>query len=85
MLPFTHVSRATVPAHAANGGMTIVYANFCGREGDLTYAGRSLIAGPHGEVVVEAGADATALIVAEMPAPDPERSFDQLGDYREVR
>ena len=71
MLPFTHVSRATVPAHAANGGMTIVYANFCGRERDLTYAGRSLIAGPRGEVVIEAGADATALIVAEMPVPDP--------------
>ncbi len=85
MLPFTHVSRATVPAHAANGGMTIVYANFCGRERDLTYAGRSLIAGPRGEIVVEAGADATALIVAEMPVPDPLRSFDPLADYREVR
>ncbi|EKD61747.1 MAG: Nitrilase/cyanide hydratase and apolipoprotein N-acyltransferase, partial [uncultured bacterium] len=51
MLPFTHVMTATVPAMAANHGVAIVYANYCGVEGDLTYAGGSLIAGPHGEVV----------------------------------
>ncbi len=38
MLPYTHVMRATVPAMAANHGMSIVYANYCGAEGDLTYA-----------------------------------------------
>lgn len=83
MLPFTHVSRATVPAHAANGGMTIAYANYCGAEGDLTYAGHSVIAGPHGEVLAAAG-EYPALLVAEVPAADPARSYDPSADYRKV-
>ena len=83
MMPFTHVSRATIPANAANGAMTIVYANFCGAEGDLAYAGHSVIAGPHGEVVAAAG-DGPALLIAEIPQPDPARLYDPGADYRKV-
>ena len=83
MMPFTHVMRATVPAMAANHGVAIVYANFCGTEGDLTYAGRSLIAGPHGEVVAQAF-ETPALLVADLPVRDPGYLSTQAHDFRAV-
>jgi 5-aminopentanamidase len=83
MQPFTHVVRHTVAAMAANHGVTIVYANYCGTEGDLTYVGGSLIAGPHGEVLVQAG-EHPALLVAEIPIPDPARLSTQSQDYRSL-
>jgi predicted amidohydrolase len=81
MLPFTHVGAATVPAMAANHGVSIVYANFCGAEGDLTYAGGSVIAGPHGEVLARAGAQ-PALLVVDLPPRDPARLSTQAADLR---
>ncbi len=81
MQPFTHVVRHTVPAMAANHGVTIAYANFCGTEGDLTYVGGSLIAGPHGEVLARAG-ESPALLIAEIPPRDPARLSTQAQDLR---
>lgn len=81
MLPFTHVMTATVPAMAANHGVAIVYANYCGVEGDLTYAGRSLIAGPHGEVVAQAG-ETPALLVADLPVRNLGYLSTQARDFR---
>ena len=83
MAPFTHVIRHTVPAMAANHGLTIAYANYCGTEGDLTYVGGSLIAGPHGEVVAQAG-DHPALLIADIPIPDPARLSTQAQDLRRL-
>ncbi len=83
MMPFTHVANHTVPAMAANHGVTIVYANYCGIEGDLTYVGLSLIAGPHGEVLAQAG-DTPALLVADIPARDPARLSTQSADLRVI-
>jgi predicted amidohydrolase len=83
MQPYTHVIRATVPAMAANHGVAIVYANFCGAEGDLTYVGGSLIAGPHGEVLAQAG-ETPALLVADLPARDPARLSTQSADLRVI-
>jgi predicted amidohydrolase len=81
MAPFAHVARHTVPAMAANHGVTIVYANYCGREGDLAYVGLSLIAGPHGEILAQAG-DTPALLVAKIPPRDPARLSTQNSDLR---
>lgn len=81
MAPFTHVARHTVPAMAANHGVTIAYANYCGSEGDLTYVGNSLIAGPHGEILAQAG-DVPALLIAELPPRDPARLTTQATDLR---
>jgi 5-aminopentanamidase len=81
MAPFTHVARHTVPAMAANHALTIVYANYCGQEGDLTYVGNSLIAGPHGEILAQAGETPT-LLVADIPPRDPARLSTQSADYR---
>jgi predicted amidohydrolase len=81
MQPFTHVARHTVPAMAANHGVTIAYANYCGAEGDLAYVGLSLIAGPHGEILAQAG-DAPALLIADIPPRDPARLSAQAADLR---
>jgi 5-aminopentanamidase len=83
MVPFTHVVRHTVPAMAANHGIAIAYANYCGGEGDLTYVGGSQIVGPHGEVLAFAGAGA-ALLVADIPTPDPARISTQSHDLRRL-
>lgn len=83
MLPYTHVMRATVPAMAANHGMTIVYANYCGIEGDLNYAGGSLIVGADGEVLAQAGMG-PALLIADVAAVDPSRLSSQAHDFRAV-
>lgn len=83
MQPFTHVVRHTVPAMAANHGVGIVYANYCGTEGDLTYVGGSLIAGPHGEVLAQAG-EHPALLIAELPLRDPARLSTQSADLRGI-
>jgi 5-aminopentanamidase len=83
MVPFTHVVRATVPAMAANYGVTIAYANYCGTEGDLAYVGGSLIAGPHGEVLAQAG-EYPALLIVDVPPADPARISTQSTDFRKV-
>lgn len=83
MMPFTHVGLRTVPAMAANHGLAIAYANFCGTEGDLTYVGGSVIAGPHGEVLAQAG-EHPALLIADIPPVDPQRITTQAQDFRKV-
>ncbi|MGL5009095.1 MAG: nitrilase-related carbon-nitrogen hydrolase [Paracoccaceae bacterium] len=82
MEPYDHVVRHTIATMAANHGVTIVYANYCGSEGDLTYVGGSLIAGPHGEVLAQAGR-VPALLVADVPERDPARISTQIADYRQ--
>lgn len=83
MAPFDHVVRFTVPAMAVNHGVTIAYANYCGSEGNLFYVGGSLIAGPHGEVLAQAGAY-PALLIADVPKADPGRISTQHRDLKTV-
>ncbi|TGD42457.1 nitrilase [Pseudotabrizicola sediminis] len=83
MHPFTHVPRVTVPAMAANHGIAIAYANYCGSEGDLTYTGGSQITGPHGEILALAG-EHPALLIADLPARDPARLSTQSADFRVI-
>jgi 5-aminopentanamidase len=81
MAPFTHVPRTTVPAMAACHGVSIAYANYCGTEGDLTYVGLSTIAGPHGEILAQAGETPT-LLISDLPPRDPLRLSTQAADVR---
>ncbi len=83
MAPFTHVTRHTVAAMAANHALSIVYANFCGSEGDLTYVGGSQITAADGEILAQAGTG-PALLIADL-AISPDLSFQQAEDYRPVR
>jgi predicted amidohydrolase len=84
MVPFQHVCRITVPAHAVNHAVAIVYANFCGTEGDLTYCGESLIVARDGVVLAHAGAGPATLIVDLDHPVDPERLSTQGRDWRPV-
>ncbi|PVB59539.1 carbon-nitrogen hydrolase family protein [Labrenzia sp. 011] len=82
---FEHVSHAFVPSRAAEAGLTIAYANYCGPEGDITFGGKSLIAGPDGKALASAGTGET-LLVADL-APVSDIPWDLLSrqdqDYRE--
>jgi nitrilase len=84
MQPFTHVARLTVPAQAVNHAVAIAYANYCGSEGDLTYCGGSVLVGADGAVHARAG-QAEALLIADLPDPDPALLSTQLSDFRPVR
>ncbi len=72
MMPFDTVSRYFVPARAYENGVSIAYANYCGTERDIAYCGHSLIVGPDGEPLAQAGLGET-ILVADIPAPgDPQ-------------
>jgi 5-aminopentanamidase len=83
MRPFVQVPRHIVPAMAAIHGVAIAYANYCDAEGDLTYTGGSLIAGPHGEVLAQAG-EGPALLITDLPPRDTARLSTQAADFRGV-
>jgi nitrilase len=83
MQPFTHVARLTVPSQAVNHAVAIAYANYCGSEGDLTYCGGSVLVGADGAVHARAGL-AGALLIADLPDPDPSLLSTQLTDFRPV-
>lgn len=69
--PYDTVCRFVIPATAAQHSVTIAYANYCGPEGDVTYCGRSVIAGPDGEPLATAGLH-TTILIADIPcAGDP--------------
>jgi predicted amidohydrolase len=83
MQPFGHVSRLSVPALAIAHGLSVVYANFCGTEGDLAYCGGSVIVAADAAVLAQAG-PGSALLVADVVSPDPRLLQSQLADYRPV-
>ncbi|MFI0913110.1 carbon-nitrogen hydrolase family protein [Streptomyces abikoensis] len=68
MRPYEIVPQTIVPARAWESQLYIAYANRCGVEGDLTFAGLSCLAAPDGTVRARAGAGED-LIVADV---DPE-------------
>ncbi len=81
MVPFDFVADVTVRARAFENQCYVAYANYCGTEGDLTYVGSSLIAGPHGEILAQAGESPT-LLIAELPPRDPSRLSTQSADLK---
>ena len=84
MLPYTHVAEQTVPSQAVNHAVAIVYANYCGTEGDLDYCGGSVIVGRDGAVLARAGAGEAVLLV-ELDVPlRPGDLSSQIADYRKV-
>lgn len=82
MHPYTHVARLVVPCHAINHGLTIAYANYCGREGELDYCGGSLIAAPDGAILAQAGPGVAMLVADIARTPDPAMLQSQIADYR---
>ena len=87
MMPFVNVSQLLVPARAAETATTIVYANYCGAEGDLTYTGLSTICGPDGYALAAKGTG-PGQISAALPGNWSEHDIPhstQLADLRAVR
>ncbi len=67
MMPYTAAASVAVRARALENAVPVVYANYVGVEGALTYTGLSAIAGPDGNDIARAGSEAEVLLVAEVP------------------
>jgi predicted amidohydrolase len=65
MEPYDFVAEVTVRARAFENQCYLVYANYCGSEGDIHYCGLSSICAPDGKQVGLAGQDET-LVIAEL-------------------
>lgn len=81
---FEHVSDVLVPARAGEMDLTIAYANYSGTEGDITYAGQSLIVGPDAVPLARAGRTESMLVAALGSGANPTVRSTQLNDYRKV-
>jgi 5-aminopentanamidase len=79
MVGYEFVQQLLVRARACENGCGLVYANYCGADDLFEYNGRSVICGPGGEVLAEAGAQGEELIVADLPG---ESAGTYLADRR---
>jgi predicted amidohydrolase len=79
MAGYEVVQQLLVPARACENGCGLVYANYCGADALFEYNGRSVICGPGGEVLAQAGPQGEELIVADLPA---ESAGTYLADRR---
>lgn len=85
MKPFVNVNRIMVPSRAAENGVPLVYANYCGTEGALSYTGMSVICGPDGTALASQD-QSTGLCVAEiLGTPDAQDIplSTQLADFQQ--
>lgn len=80
------VQDTLVPARAAETGMTIAYANYCGSERGLDFGGLSVIAGPDGLPLAKAGRGECLLIadLAQVDRIDPALLSTQTRDRRRL-
>lgn len=67
MTGYQEVPRDLVPRHARDNGCAIVYANYCGADGAFAYGGLSVICGPDGQVLAQAGPAGEELAIADIP------------------
>jgi len=65
MEPYDFVAEVTVRARAFENQCYLVYANYCGSEGDIHYCGLSSICAPDGKQAGVAGLDET-MVIAEL-------------------
>lgn len=73
------VQEILVRARACENNCCVVYANYCGADDVFEYNGLSMICGPRGEVLAQAGARTGELVIADLPA---ESSGTYLADRR---
>jgi predicted amidohydrolase len=60
------VQEILVPARACENNCGVVYANYCGSDDAFEYNGLSMICGPRGEVLAQAGVQAEELVIADL-------------------
>ncbi len=83
---YDHVPDLLVRARANENAAVVVYANYAGPDRDIDFGGKSIIAGPDGQAVAQAGRGPTTLI-ADLPRPSDypgEAISVQLDDLRRV-
>ncbi|HET9080755.1 MAG TPA: carbon-nitrogen hydrolase family protein [Trebonia sp.] len=73
------VQEILVRARACENNCGVVYANYCGSDDVFEYNGLSMICGPRGEVLAQAGTRAEELVVADLPG---ESTGTYLADRR---
>ena len=79
MAGYEVVQQVLVRARACENGCPVVYANYCGADALFEYNGRSLICGPDGTVLAQAGPQGEELIIADLPG---ESAGTYLADRR---
>jgi predicted amidohydrolase len=62
MKDYCRVAEHVVPTRAYENQIYVAYVNRCGSEGDLTYCGRTCLAGPVGRDILRAGVSEELLI-----------------------
>ncbi|SDK25924.1 Predicted amidohydrolase [Cryobacterium psychrotolerans] len=76
---YENVARVLVPARALENSLIVAYSNHVGVEDGLELAGASVVAGPDGNLLVDAGS-ASGLVYADLSVPDVD--VDYLADRR---
>lgn len=73
--------RALLAARAIENQMFVVAGNRCGATGGLAFAGHSMVIGPDGEVLAEAGCESAAAFVhlAPLALADVRNRFNTVG------
>jgi len=61
MEPYDFICQVTVRSRAHENQCYLVYANYCGAEGEIRYCGQSSIVGPDGSILAMAGRDSVML------------------------
>ena len=79
MVGAEEVQEILVRARACENNVGLVYANYCGADDGFIYNGLSVICGPRGDVLAQAGAKDEELLVADLPS---ETSGSYLADRR---
>lgn len=80
------VQEILVPARACENNCGVVYANYCGADDVFRYNGRSMICGPRGEVLAQAGTETEELVIADVPLESPGTYLaDRRGDLYDCR
>jgi 5-aminopentanamidase len=64
-----HVQEILVRARACENDCCVVYANYCGADDVFEYNGLSMICGPRGQVLAQAGTEGEHLVIADLPTP----------------
>jgi predicted amidohydrolase len=67
MMGCEEVQDILVRARACENNCSLVYANYCGADVEFEYNGLSMICGPRGEVLAQAGVHGEELVIADLP------------------
>ena len=84
MLPFTEVPTRVVPVRALENQLHLAYVNRCDTEGDLAYAGLSVLVAPDGSETLRAGSGEEFLVgdIAPDAVDRARRDQSYLADRR---